>query len=106
MTSILSSLVARLREPSTYAGLSALALAVANALSQSGTARDAALVGAAVSGAVAVVRSETTSKLATSLQAAAPLLPALAPLAEAVLGSQKAQAPAATTATAAPAASA
>lgn len=89
MKSFVSTLVARLAEPSTYAGVSAVALAVASALALTGPARYAALATALLGGAIAIAKSESRPALAEALDRALPLLPlvvpVLEPLIEAVL---------------------
>lgn len=86
MKSFLSGLYARLAEPSTYAGLSAVSLAVAGALGQNGPARYAALASAAIGGAIAVARSEGNATVVQTLNQALPLLPLVVPVLEPLLG--------------------
>jgi len=85
MTSILKTAATRLAEPSTYAGISAVCLAVADALSQNGDARWAALVSAVVAGLVAIARSEGATGLASVLTQAAPIVSSLVPVVEAAI---------------------
>lgn len=85
MKSFLSNLIARFAEPSTYAGLSAVSLAVAGALGQNGTARYAALTSAAVGGAIAIARSEGITAVVQTLNQALPLLPLVVPVLEPLL---------------------
>lgn len=85
MKSFLSGVFARLAEPSTYAGLSAVSLAVAGALGQNGTARYAALASAAIGGAIAVARSEGSVAVVRTLNQALPLLPLVVPVLEPLL---------------------
>lgn len=85
MKSFLSGLLAHLAEPSTYAGLSAVSLAVAGALGQNGTARYAALTSAAIGGAIAIARSEGSTAVVQTLNQALPLLPLVVPVLEPLL---------------------
>ncbi len=73
-----SMVFARLREPSTYAGLSAICVAVSMALSLAGTARYVALLVALVTGIGAVAKSEHDPKLSAAMDEAAQLIPVLA----------------------------
>ena len=82
MKSFLSTLLARLAEPSTYAGLSAVALAIASALALTGAARYAALATALIGGAIAIAKSESKPGVAETLDQALPLLPLVAPVLE------------------------
>lgn len=85
MKSFLSGVLARLAEPSTYAGLSAVSLAVAGALGQNGTARYAALTSAAIGGVIAVARSEGGAAVVQTMNQALPLLPLVVPVLEPLL---------------------
>ncbi|WP_419730775.1 hypothetical protein [Lichenicola sp.] len=82
MTSFLSTLLARLDEPSTYAGLSALALTVAGALALTGPARYTALATALIGGAIAIAKSESKPAIAEALDRVLPLLPLVVPVLE------------------------
>ena len=68
---------ARLQEASTYAGLSALCVAVSTALSQDGTARYIALFGAVATGVGAVAKAEHDPELADAMDQAAKFVPVL-----------------------------
>ncbi len=80
---LLSSLAARFREASTYAGLAALFAAVASALDQSGVARDVALFGAIAAGIGAIAKSENNVALANVMDQAVKLAPVLTKVLEA-----------------------
>jgi hypothetical protein len=73
----LSMVSARLQEPSTYAGLSAVCVAVSSALSQAGTARYLALFGAVATGVGAIARAEHNSPLSDAMDQAVQLVPVL-----------------------------
>jgi hypothetical protein len=73
----LSMVSARLQEPSTYAGLSAVCVAVSSALSQAGTARYLALFGAVATGVGAIARAEHNSSLSDAMDQAVQLVPVL-----------------------------
>jgi len=85
MTSFPKILATRLLEPSTYAGISAVCLALADALGQNGDARWAALASAILTGLVAIARSEGATKLAGILTEAAPVVSSLVPVVEAAI---------------------
>lgn len=85
MKSLLSTLLARLAEPSTYAGLSAVALTIAGALALTGPARYAALATALIGGAIAIAKSESEPAVTEALGRALPLLPLVAPVLEPLL---------------------
>ena len=74
---LMSFINARLQEASTYAGLSALCVALSSALSQSGTARTIALFGAIASGVGAMAKSENNVGLAEAMDEAEALVPVL-----------------------------
>ena len=74
---LLSMISARLQEASTYAGLSAVCVAISSALSQAGTARYVALFGAVASGVGAIARSEHNSSLTQAMDQADALVPVL-----------------------------
>ena len=80
---LLSLIAARLQEASTYAGRSAVCVAVSSALSQAGTARYVALFGALASGVGAIARSEHNSNLAEAMDQATQLVPVLTATVEA-----------------------
>lgn len=73
-----SMVCARLKEASTYAGLSAICVAVSLALSLTGTARYVALLVALVTGIGAVAKSENNPRLSAAMDEAAQLIPVLA----------------------------
>lgn len=73
----MSVLYARLGEASTYAGLSALCVAMSTALSLTGTTRYVALFGAIAAGVGAVAKSENNPKLANAMDQAMKLVPLL-----------------------------
>ena len=72
------AVLARLREPSTYAGLSAICVAISLALSLTGVARYAALLMALVTGIGAVARAEHYPRLSAVMDEATHLIPVLA----------------------------
>lgn len=68
---------ARLREASTYAGLSALCVAVSTALNQDGTTRYFALFGALATGIGAIAKADHDPELSNAMDQAAKLVPVL-----------------------------
>ena len=72
-----STVTARLQEASTYAGLSAVCVAISTALSQAGTARYLALFGAVATGVGAIARSENNAHLSAAMDQATRLVPVL-----------------------------
>ena len=80
---LVSMISARLQEASTYAGISAVCLAISSALSQAGTARYVALFGAVASGVGAIARSEHNPRLSQAMDQAAQLVPVLTATVEA-----------------------
>ena len=73
-----SMIFARLKEASTYAGLSAICVTISMALSLTGTARYAALLVALVTGIGAVAKSEHNARLSAVMDEAAQLIPVIA----------------------------
>lgn len=74
---LVSQVSARLQEPSTYAGLSGVFVALSTAFSQAGVARYVALFGAVATGVGAIARAENNSTLSDAMDRAAQLVPAL-----------------------------
>ena len=75
MNKLVTAALARLEEPSTYAGLAAIMAAVGTALAAQGPERYAALAGAVLAGLVAVAKAEGNTKvvaLATAVENALP----------------------------------
>ncbi|WP_428394121.1 hypothetical protein [Lichenicoccus sp.] len=68
---------ARLQEASTYAGLSALCLAISSALNQSGACRWIALFGAMAAAVGAIAKTEKNQSLANAMNQAIQLVPIL-----------------------------
>lgn len=74
---ILYAVYARLQEASTYAGMSAVCVAISTALSQSGPARYIALAAAIATGVGAIAKAEHNPSLANAMDEAIKLVPAL-----------------------------
>ena len=77
---------ARLTEASTYAGLSALCLAVFSALSQVGVGRYIALCGAVLTAIGAIAKSENDVGLAEAMDRVTQLMPVLTKTAVSIEG--------------------
>ena len=83
---LLTFISARLQEASTYAGLSALCLAVSSALNQAGAGRWIALFGAVAAAVGAIAKSEKNQALASAMDQAVQLVPILTETVEKVDG--------------------
>ena len=83
---ILTFISARLQEASTYAGLSALCLAISSALNQAGAGRWIALFGAVAAAIGAIAKSEKNQALANAMDQAVKLVPILTETVEKVEG--------------------
>lgn len=70
-----SPLLARAREPTTYAGISSLALTISYALHMTGTARYVALGAAGLGAVVAILKAEGDTTLATKAEMLEKVLP-------------------------------
>lgn len=73
----LFAVYARLQEASTYAGMSAVCVAISTAMSQSGPARYIALAAAIATGVGAIAKAEHNPNLADAMDQAIKLVPAL-----------------------------
>ncbi len=76
----ISPLLARAKEPSTYAGISSLALTISYALHMTGTARYVALGAAGVGAVVAILKAEGDVDLATKAEMLERVLPEAVPI--------------------------
>lgn len=74
---VFSVVMARLGEASTYAGLSALCVAISTALAQDGVARYLALLGAVATGVGAIAKAEHDPALSDAMDQAAKLVPVM-----------------------------
>ena len=74
---VLSSIMARLEEASTYAGLSALCVAISTALAQNGMARYLALLGAVATGVGAIAKADHDPALSDAMDQAVKLVPVM-----------------------------
>ena len=83
---VLSTVLARLGEASTYAGVSALCVAISTALAQDGVARYLALLGAVATGVGAIAKAEHDPALSDAMDQAVKLVPVMVATVKSVEG--------------------